>query len=581
VTAIGSASVALAALALVASLVAERRRLTVALWRGRGASLAQVLGSSVVEGGVLAVPAALIGLGLAIAVVPAGSVFLPAALAMIVALFSIALVALAIPANTTGRPDQTIRRPGLGQRPTARRLVLEGTVGLVAIVGVYLLRERSLRGASSNGALTSADPLIAAVPALAGLAAGLLVVRIFPLPVRVLARLSAIRRDLVPTLALRRVMRGGASGPVLVVLLATAAVGMFASAMLVHLDRAAEVAGWQSVGADFQVTRSDSLPLPADSASLLPGVVASAGIYQVRATVPLVGALADVLLVDGTRYEQVASGTPADPHLPASMLGPASAPIPVLVASTLADRTNGITAGSTFTLNIAGTPVGVRAVEMRDRFPTLAFDDPFIIVSRDQLQAVRPGILPDSTVLLLRATGADAAAVGTAVAATIPNGRVAVRAEATARIAGSPLIAAVIEGTAAAAAITAAYAVLAIAAALTLLGAARALETAHLRALGLTRRETLWLTVIEHVPTVLVAFGGGGALGLLLFAQLRPGLGLAALIGSDVEVPLQVDPGHLGLILLGMGLVLGLGLGVATIVARSPVPAQALRSADQ
>jgi hypothetical protein len=376
-------------------------------------------------------------------------------------------------------------------------------------------------------------------------------------------------------------MRGGASGPVLVVLLATATVGTFASAMLVHLDRAAEVAGWQSVGADFQVTRTDALPLPADAAGTLPGVEASAGMYQVHATVPLVGVLADVLLVDGTRYEQVASGTPADPHLPASMLGPATAPIPVLVAATLADRTNGITTGSTFTLNIAGTPFQARAVETRDRFPTLAFGDPFIIASRDQLQALRPGILPDSTVLLLRAAPGGTAALGAAVVATIPNGRVLDRAEATARIAGSPLIAAVIEGAAAATVITAAYAVLAIAAALTLLGAARALETAHLRALGLTRRETLWLTVIEHVPTVLVAFGGGGALGLLLFTQLRPGLGLAALIGADVEVPLQVDPGHLALILLGMGLVLGLGLGVATIVARGPVPAQALRMADQ
>jgi putative ABC transport system permease protein len=63
-------------------------------------------------------------------------------------------------------------------------------VGL-AIAGAVLLRERGVRGASSAGGLTEADPLLAAVPALVGVAAALVVVRVLPYPMRLLAALAA------------------------------------------------------------------------------------------------------------------------------------------------------------------------------------------------------------------------------------------------------------------------------------------------------------------------------------------------------------------------------------------------------
>jgi putative ABC transport system permease protein len=183
--------------------------------------------------------------------------------------------------------------------------------------------------------------------------------------------------------------------------------------------------------------------------------------------------------------------------------------------------------------------------------------------------------------LFLRAPPGNIDALRSAVAAAVPNGQLTSRAERTTAIRASPLMGAVLEGVEVAAAVTAVYAALAVAAAMTLAGASRSLEVAHLRALGLTRRETVWLMAVEHVPTVLVAFLGGGTLGLLLFASLRPGLGLAALVGSDVEVPIQVDPGHLGLILAAIVLILLLGLGLATALQRHSVPAAALRASAE
>ena len=41
-----------------------------------------------------------------------------------------------------------------------------------AVVGATLLRERGVRGGGTAGSLATADPLIAAVPALVGVAAG-------------------------------------------------------------------------------------------------------------------------------------------------------------------------------------------------------------------------------------------------------------------------------------------------------------------------------------------------------------------------------------------------------------------------
>src|SRR6185295_1695897 len=119
-----------------------------------------------------------------------------------------------------------------------RRLAVEAAVVVSSLVGIYLLRRRGL--ADANGF----DPYLAAVPLLLGLAAGILAVRIYPLPVRFLAAAAARRRDLVPALALRRVARqpGVTAAPLLVLLLGVS-VSVFAAVMAATLSRAQEGAG--------------------------------------------------------------------------------------------------------------------------------------------------------------------------------------------------------------------------------------------------------------------------------------------------------------------------------------------------
>lgn len=122
-----------------------------------------------------------------------------------------------------------------------------------------------------------------------------------------------------------------------------------------------------------------------------------------------------------------------------------------------------------------------------------------------------------------------------------------------------------------------AYAALAVWAALALAGAARAIEVAHLRALGLNRREAIGLVVVEHGPIVFVAFVAGAALGVGLFAVLRDGLGLASLVGAPIVVDVGIDPLLLGLVLLAIVTIVALGIGLAAALQRNAAPVAAVR----
>ena len=469
-------------------------------------------------------------------------------------------------------------RRDIGFRRTGpRRLVFEAFIVVGALAGAWLLRERGIRGTSSAGELPAADPLIAAVPALVGLAAGLVAVRLYPLPIRLLAWLAAARKDLVPVLAMRRATHGGSAGPVLVVLLATATIGAFSSAALVHLERAADAVAWQEVGAPFRIT-STSGPLPRDlDPATLPGVESSAGAFRATIPIGLNGLRFEMLGLDVGRLDSVVGGTPADPNLPAELLGETGGPVPAIASRSLTGRPDGVELGETFDATVEAYPFTFKVVEVRDTFPGMPLTGHFLVVSRDHLHAVAPNAPLAPTAALLRAPDTAAPRLHESVAALGPGFAVESRAERTAALRGSPVLGAVRIGIAVAALVAAAYAALAVAAALALAGLGRAVEVAHLRTMGLTRGEAFGLVVAEHGPTVLVAFGAGLALGLGLFVILQPGLGLTALVGSGLVVPLAIDPAQLAIVLAAIVAIVALGMTLGAALQRGAVPATAVR----
>ncbi|HSL34031.1 MAG TPA: FtsX-like permease family protein, partial [Candidatus Limnocylindrales bacterium] len=577
VIALGPAAVGVAALGLIGSFVMRRRRPALALGRARGASTGQLLSAVAIEGILISVPPAILAAGFAFVIVPTGPRPLTIlGAAAVAAITTLLLVAAGAP-TAIAAPRGPGREPLTFRRPSPRRLGLEALVVILAVVGAVLLRDRGVRGASSATELTGTDPLIAAVPALAGLAAGIVALRLLPLPMAILSRLAAFRRDLVPVLALRRVTRGGTSGPVLVVLMATATIGAFAGATLVHVDRAADAVGWQEVGAPFRLTAANGLPLTFDPYDL-PGVQAAAGEYQAPSVLATRFLQLRLLAIDAADYVSVVAGTPGDPHLPPAMLGPAEEPLPAIVSPQVTEGPQGVAVGETFQIAIEGYSVTFRAVEVRDSFPTLSANQTFVIASRDQIRGLRGGAgLRTSTAMFLRAPDSAGDEIRRLSRSSAANATFSSRHERTESIRTAPIVQSLGAGVGLAAAVAFAYAALAVSAALALAGAARAVEVAHLRTLGLTRREALGLVVVEHGPTILIAFAIGAALGIGLFALLREALGLGDLVGTKVDIGVTIDPAQLGIVLGAIVLIVGFGMLLAAALQRAATPADAIR----
>jgi putative ABC transport system permease protein len=593
VLAIGPATIAIATLLLVASIAARRRRTAIVLVRGRGGTLGQLTRALLLEAAILVIPVTAVAIALAAILVPAVDATEPGAASDLVAgpairpvIAGAAIVAgiMAFLLAVTGLAGAGRVGPGaraledaVPGRPSARRIVLDALVIVLAAAGAYLLRERGVSGASSTTALATADPLIAAVPALAGIAVALAAVRLVPLPIRLLGRVMAAGRGLVGMLALRRAIGSGTMGPLLVVLLVVASIGAFASTTLVHLERAAAASTWQTVGAPFRVLSiAGDLPRALDPAKL-PGVRSAAGDFQALVAFGASRIRVQINAVDAPAYAALLDGSPTDPALPAEMLGPAPDALPVIVSSNLLTRPDGVKLGDQFSIAINAIDIPIRVVGARDALPGIPPTSLFAVISRTQLRERHPGFTLAPSILLLDAPADAGPALTTAVTEITPAVRIDDRAALERTFTDSPVTAAISSGVVLALAVAAAYAAVAVTAALAIAGASRAGETAKLRTLGLSRRQAWLLTIVEHGPTVLLAFAAGIGLGIGLFVLLEPGLGLDALVGAKVSVPLGADPRQIGLILGVVVAIASVGIGLAAWAQRRGSAVVALR----
>jgi putative ABC transport system permease protein len=581
VAAIGPAAVALGALALVCLLVARRRQDAVALWRGRGASSAQVVGGTMLEGLLIAVPPAVAAVLVAVVLVRGGPIAPTVTLAAVIAGATVAMLTIAVAAATRARAERSAAIVPGGARGS-RRIVFEILLVGSAIGGAILLLQRGVRGESSVGQLSAADPFIAAVPVLIGLAVAIVALRLYPLAMRATAASAALRADLVPVHALRRASRGAGGGAILVVLLLTAAVGTFCATALVHLDRAGDAVAWHDVGASYRLTRTLGGRLP-DSLELerLADVGASALAHRDTAALGIRGASVELVAVDAPRYAQVLAGTPIDVRQPSALVGLRDGRIPAIVSTALSGEPEQLAVGSTFQLTVAQHREDFVVVELRDRFPTVGLGQSFVVVDLETLGSVVGSADIAPTDALLRAPDVDPAAMRAAVSGMSgPTVAVQAQAERASALRDSSIVTALAVGVAVAAIAAAAYAALAVAAALALTGGARAPETALLRTLGLADRQTTRLVAIEYGPLMAVALASGAALGLATFALLQPGLGFAAVLGTTLAIPLAVDPVALAALVAVIVIVIGLAVALGAALQRSAGSAAVLRRGD-
>ena len=580
VTALGPALVAIATLALIAILAARRRRATMALARSRGATARQVVWPVVLEGLLRRRPgggdrgrggdrARRRRLGPALRRRRGGR-------------------------RRRGR--RRARRDGGADRPLHRApsaTPATARPGAPAAGGWCWRRCWSASPSGPRGCCESGGSPRRPRPPRAGLRAstrssprcprwsgsrpGIVAVRLFPLVMRAAAAIGRRRRGLVALLATRRAADGGAGSAVLLVLLATATVGAFGAVSLDNLDRGADLAAWQAVGADYRIEAPNGgLPASLDPAAL-PGAEAVASEYRGAVEINLIGAQVLYAAVEGAKLREVLAGTRAAPDLPAGFAEPSNGPIPAIISREVAESARGVKLGDTFNLSVQGFNLPYVAAAVVDDFPGLPSGRGFVIAAREQFLARAPQARLVPTDLLVRAPASDAAALRQHVARVAPSIIVTSQAEDAAARRASPVTGAVRSLVLVAALVTAAYAAIGVAAALALAGLARTQETAQLRTLGLTGRQSAALLLAEHGPVTLAAFVAGGLLGATLFALLRPAMGIGSLVGASIDVPVVLEPALLLVILVAMTVVVGFGLWLGAVLQRRVAPVSAIR----
>ncbi|WDG31239.1 ABC transporter permease [Streptomyces sp. CA-278952] len=598
VAALGIGSVAAVVLLMTGSLIAARRRSELALMRSRGGSLRGIGGRLLAETAVTVLPASALGLLLAVLAVGEGRWWPGAPAAAGVGL----LVCVALPLRTTLqhiRPTlHGAREDMVSARPSRRRTVAELTLLVLAVGAVTALRRR---GTSSDD---GTDLLVSAAPVLVALIAALVLVRLYPLPLRLATRMMARLRGAIGFLSLARAGRSSAGGalPLLALLLALATAA-FGGSVIAGVGDARDDAALASVGADARVsgvsertTLPDELvrtvrdldgvrgtaPLRIEHSVALPEAAAgdggadgnSAGTGTGTGTgtssVEDVGAAA-VVGVDPARYADVAraTGLPAFPAARLKATGP-SAPLPegtesgpdrVLpaiaspsVAARLGKEPQALdTLSGNFKVQVVGTVPRVASLSTTN----------FLIVNSAALEQQAP------TTLLL--TGApDPRKLHAAVEGSGEEYAAHLRSEERARYVNTPMQAGAERIYLAAVAAGAGYALLAVLLSLLQTAPERKTLLARLRTMGLTTGQGRRLLAFEATPQALLAAGGGLFTGWATIALLSPGvdlvpLALAGVAGSDTgPVPLRTDLWSLGLPAAG---VVALAAAVAGVQA--------------
>jgi putative ABC transport system permease protein len=445
----------------------------------------------------------------------------------------------------------SVRAAGRGDvvtgRHQVRRLIAETTVLMVVAGAVLALRLRGLAPGSGF------DPYLSSAPVLVAVAAGLIAVRLYPVPVRALLRVTRAGRGMVGYLAMARSGRSRLV-PLLPALALIVALTVIALGGLVRaaVSSGQVTAAWQQVGADAVVQdRSPGGSIPAAARSALaavpgvrlacaayvipPGTAASASLSGATGAVPV-----GVVIADPAQYGAAVADTPW-PAFPARLLAPprgaaaASGPVPVIASPAVVAAARSAVAQ----LGIAGSQLTIRVAATAASTPALPAGGRFVILPAWSVARLTYSVAPNT--LLLMGAGINVAGLRAVAARVLPGGQVLSRAAVVQAAAGKPLVHASDLIFDEAAGTAAGCAVAAVLLGLLLSGRDRTRLATWLAAMGMTGRQGRRLAVLDTLPLLLVAIVGAEVASLTLGPLIGSSLVLSPLTGSAARVPLQPD----------------------------------------
>ncbi|MEU5834172.1 hypothetical protein ABZ820_10925 [Streptomyces diacarni] len=562
---LGLATTALMVLLLAALLTAERRADELALLRARGASLAGLAGRLLAESATVAVPAGALGTGLALAATDGtrSTAALTAAAAVT------ALAALALPVRAALAHRRVRSAPPRGdltrRRPSRRRTVVEASTFVLAVAAVVALRQRgtggrnsaqetaTTGGADAAGTAGDTDLLLALAPVLVALAAALLLLRCYPLPLRLLERLTARSAGPVAFLGVARAGRApssAVSGPALLALLVALTVASFGGTVLTGIAHGRDTAALRAVGADARIEAPGAENLPegmTEKVRHAPGVDTVTA-YRAHDDGELTG-VADavtVALVDAPAYARL-TGHDGLPSFSADALVPETSeastdPLPALMSPGLARKLGN---GAEYTdLVLPGLQLPVRPAVIREATPAAQQGD-FVVLSRETVARARPdargtALLTPNT-LLAGGQAPHARTLRRLAAAAFPDTDtgplVSLRAEERAEYADTVLQSGAEHLYTLAVLAAAGYSALAVGLSLAQTAPGRRALLARLRTLGLARRQGRGVLLLESLPLYVLTAAAGAATGLATVPLLGPGIDLSALAGTPDTLP--------------------------------------------
>lgn len=287
------------ALFLTAGLLAESRTVEVYLLRSRGATTGQIVTMAVMEGSLLAIPAALLAPWLAAALLsilnsagPLSSIDLtiaPVATAGSLVLSALAgagcIAALAVPAYRSARPraDTYVEQSRQPARTFAQRAGVDVAMLLMAAVAFWQLRRYGSQITSTLDGRLGIDPLLVMAPALGLLAGAVLALRSIPTIARIADRIAGVGTSTVAALAAwqvaRRPVRYARSALLLIIAIS---IGIFAASYTSTWTTSQSDQADFDVGADIRAASRTASPIP----HLVAGA-AYRGIPGVEAAMPV------------------------------------------------------------------------------------------------------------------------------------------------------------------------------------------------------------------------------------------------------------------------------------------------------
>jgi putative ABC transport system permease protein len=565
----GPLGVMLAVLVLGCRVVSLRRTDAVRLLAARGASAAFLRSLLAIEGLVIGVPAAIIGILIGSIAVPGDADALWLILPALIGLTPAILLGL-----SATRAAARAERTDLGSPARSRvRLIVElCLLGLTIVATAALLQ----RGATTAAASSGIDLLLVAVPLLLALSACVIALRLYPLPLRWIARSAKRSRGLGSMLGAARALRDPAAGlaPVLALVVGVA-VSVSSGVLLATLQTGIAATADAAVGADLRVSGPPLTSEQVDRIAEIPGVAAAAtasGAESALITSQGRRLNTAVIVIDAADMAKVQAGSAT--ALPVDGLtGGTDDGVPVIASDAVADRL-----GSDATLT--GTPI--RIVGTTEGVTPLSARGNWVIVDSANAEELIGAPLATRTVLIRLSDGADAAAVTTAVAGIAGDSAVidtpgAVRE----RLEAAPATAGLRTALLVAIALTALLSALAVAMTLVLGTPARGRLLAVLRTLGGGRRLAGTLTAWEIGPPAVSALVVGAALGILLPVVILAGVDLRGFTAGAHQPALAID-GMLTLALcLGFAAVTALCTVAALEVSRRAQAATILRSVEE